>query len=286
MGWLTARMLARHDAEICHEMTWRGEPREVTDLGDQRGRQDQTDTLQRLNRRDDRMKRPFPGQLGDLVLELLLARLGLQGACEEALEGDLLPRMLEASIGEPYAMAHAPGLGRIPLALLEEKHLHMRPGMAHILGRKITCSDQITHGFVHRIRHPDEGQFAGPAETRQLLGIANVILDPFARRLRRPARCHNAAGAAEPGQLPVQAIAAGTGLVDKRRPPMAFLQLPHQLADGKRIIVDLAVATDLSAALGLRQRNHDRALVHIEAHEDIWTVHHPSSCQSVPNPPT
>lgn len=95
----TARMLARHDAEICHEMTWRGEPREVTDLGDQRGRQDQTDPLERLDRGDDRMKRPFPGQFDNLVLELLLARLGLFDAIDKALESDLLPRMLEATIG-------------------------------------------------------------------------------------------------------------------------------------------------------------------------------------------
>ncbi len=114
-------------------MTRRSEARKITDLGDQRGRQNQTDTLERLDRGDDRMKRPFPGQLGNLVLEFLLARLGLFDAIEEALEGDLLPRMLESAIGEPYTMAHAPGLGRIPLALLEEKHPHACPGLAHIL---------------------------------------------------------------------------------------------------------------------------------------------------------
>ena len=32
-------------------------------------------------------------------------------------------------------------------------------------------------------RHPDEGQFGGPAEPRELLGIANVSLEPFAPSL-------------------------------------------------------------------------------------------------------
>lgn len=174
-------------------------------------------------------------------------------------------------------MAHGPGLRRIPPALHEEKHLHVRPGMAHILGCQIARPNQVPHGFVQRIRYPDEGQFAGPAEARQLLGVANVILEPLARRLGCAARCHDLATAAEIGQLPVKAIGAGTGLVEELGPPMALLQLPHQLADGNRIIVDLAVATNLPAALGIRQRNRDRAFVHIEAHIDIRTVHHPSS---------
>lgn len=83
-------------------------------------------------------------------------------------------------------MAQGPGLRRIPFALLEEEHLHVRPGVPYVLGSEVSRPNQVPHGFVHRIRHPDECQLAGPAETRQLLRVPNIVLDPFARSLRRP----------------------------------------------------------------------------------------------------
>ncbi len=89
------------------------------------------------------------------------------------------------------------------------------------------------------------------------------------------------------GQVSAKAMMLGNrNLAATNDAGMQGIGPAHQLADGDRIVVYVAVTTDLSAALGIRQRNHDRALVHIEAHEDIWTAHHLSSCQSVPNPPT
>jgi hypothetical protein len=53
-------------------------------------------------------------------------------------------------------------------------------GRAHRPYRSQTGTDQITHRFVRRIRHPDRGQQAAAVQDRQTSGIALVVLLPVA----------------------------------------------------------------------------------------------------------
>ena len=55
---------------------------------------------------------------------------------------------------------------------------------AQILHRRLACPHQIADRFVHHVRNPHAGQFAGPMQPRQRHRVAPVCLHPVARPLR------------------------------------------------------------------------------------------------------
>ena len=142
-------MLGWHQAQPSHELARVGEPGEVAHLGHQRRRDDQLDALQGLQSRDDRRKRPGRDQLGELLLELSLPALCLVEAIEVALQGKLLRGMREPPVREPDTMPEPPRLSEVADAMLEQEHLDVRPGLAHIVGRRLPGADEIAHRLVN-----------------------------------------------------------------------------------------------------------------------------------------
>jgi hypothetical protein len=77
--------------------------------------------------------------------------------------------------------------------------------------------DQVAHGFVISVRHPDRCQLSGPMKTRQHGGVTTIRLHPIARLLRNQRRRHHIAWMAQACELAMNARAAQSGLVTKRQ---------------------------------------------------------------------
>src|SRR4051794_26444944 len=268
-----AGVLTRHQAEKGHELPRAGEPGEVAHLGHQRRRDDQLDALQGLQSRDDRRKGPGRNQLGQLLLELLLAALRLVETVDVALQGKLRRGMREPPVREPDTMPEAPGLAEVADAMLEQEHLDVRPGLAHIVGRRLPGADEVPHRLVNLVRGPDEGELAGTQEPRQGNRIAGVVLDPIARLPWRAGRRHHTAGEARGGEMAIERVAARTGLVRELDRPMALDQLARKLRHGVRRVPDHAPVADLAVPPRLGDRHRDAVLVVIQANVGVELRH-------------
>jgi hypothetical protein len=88
----------------------------------------------------------------------------------------------------------------------------------------------------------------------ELLGVATIGLHLVASLLRNQRRCDDLAVDAQLGELPVQGIARGTGLVADLE-ILAAAQLLDELAHGLRAVGELAQAADLSAPFGDSRRD-------------------------------
>jgi hypothetical protein len=82
---------------------------------------------------------------------------------------------------------------------------------------------------------------------------------------------------AERGDLPLQAIAVRSGLVDEGQPPVPCLELADQALDRLGRAVDLAEEADLAVAPRLSHRHRDRPLRRIQTDVDFAILPHGSS---------
>src|SRR6185437_6127426 len=112
---------------------------------------------------------------------------------------------------------------------------------------------------------PDIGQFTSTMQPRQGDCVASVVLDPLARLTRCQRRRADAAGEPQCGQLTLHVIAARPRFVDELEDTVPLRQPTGQLADRSRCVLDCANVPDLTAPPGVRYRNGDCGLVHIEA---------------------
>jgi hypothetical protein len=69
-----------------------------------------------------------------------------------------------------------------------------------------TKPDQIAHGFVIGVRHPDGRQLAGSVKTRKHGGVTTIRLHPIAGLGRNQRRRHYIAAMADAGELTMNAI--------------------------------------------------------------------------------
>jgi hypothetical protein len=66
-------------------------------------------------------------------------------------------------------------------AVPQQKTLKMLTRSGHDLSDDTPQTDQIAHGFVIGVRHPDGRQLAGSVKTRKHGGVATIRLYPIAR---------------------------------------------------------------------------------------------------------
>ena len=125
--------------------------------------------------------------------------------------------------------------------------------------------DQVAHRLVRRVRHPNRGELAGPVQLRQAQRITPVGLHPVARLARDQGRRHHHAGVAEALELPLQAVAAGAGLVAEAQLPPIPGQPSRQLGDDLGPVREDPELPDLATPDALRDRHGDRRLVDVHA---------------------
>lgn len=138
---------------------------------------------------------------------------------------------------------------------------------ANCFHRRNPRANEIAHGFMLGVRHPDRRQLAGSQQTGQYHRIAAVGLDLVARPRRSHRRCHDVAGITQLGQLPVQTIAGWASLICEGQHAMSGGQCLDQLRDRLWLARDRSVKPHLAAAAVLRNRNRYRLLAYIQTNE-------------------
>jgi hypothetical protein len=89
------------------------------------------------------------------------------------------------------------------------------PLAAQVVHGRLAGPYQVAHGFVRFVGHPDGGQFAGPEQASELLGITPISLDPVARLARDQRGCDDRTLVPQFDQLSMQSVAGRPGLVAK-----------------------------------------------------------------------
>jgi hypothetical protein len=271
-------------AGVAHELSRPIEAGEGADFGDDGRRGDLGDAPQRLERRDHGAQRGGRGDDGGID-RLLEARDPIPGVVDL---GDvvavrrLLRRVIEAETADPLLEPVGPRVRprRGPAAAAEQQLLQAVAGAELVTLGSLTRPHQIPQRLVSRIRHPHGRQVAAPEQAGELLGIAPVSLDPVAGLDGHQGRGDDDAGDAELGELPVEGVAAGTGLVASPQ-GLGRPELPHQSADGLAIVGDRPETPHLATRLS--HGDGDRIRVHVEPDESCTLLHGrpaPFACSS------
>ena len=77
--------------------------------------------------------------------------------------------------------------------------------------------DQVAHGFMIGIGHPDGRQLSSPMKTGEHGRVATIRLHPITRLRRNQRRRHHVAPMAEACELAINAVAARSGFITKHR---------------------------------------------------------------------
>ena len=130
-----------------------------------------------------------------------------------------------------------------------------------VLALVLTGPQQVTHGLLGRRRHSDRGELPGAEQARELAGVTTVGLDAVTRSSRGERGRDDGGVHAEGGQLAVQVIAGGPGLVAG-----SYLRglgpAAHEPSD---ILVGVGDSFLIEMAIGAEQGHADAGLADVEA---------------------
>ena len=98
--------------------------------------------------------------------------------------------------------------------MTQQKTLKMLTRARHDLPDDAAQPDQVAHGFMIGVGHPDGRQFSGPMKTGEQGRVAPICLHPIARLLRNQRRRHYIAAMAKFCKLAMNAISIATALPD------------------------------------------------------------------------
>jgi len=98
--------------------------------------------------------------------------------------------------------------------------------------------DQVAHGFMIGIGHPDGRQLSSPMKTGEHGRVATIRLHPITRLRRNQRRRHHVAPMAEACELAINAVAARSGFIQNTRGLPGRRRRSHSLpiAPGSLII--------------------------------------------------
>jgi hypothetical protein len=137
----------------------------------------------------------------------------------------------------------------------------------HDLSDDATQPDQIAHGFVLGVGHPDGRQLAGSVKTRKHGGVAAIRLHPIAGLDRNQRRRHDIAAMAVADELTINAIAARSGLVAKCQRLARTPEAVAQLTDRNGIVGNLTEVFYRARASALRHRDRDPLFVNVQTNK-------------------
>ena len=149
----------------------------------------------------------------------------------------------------------------------QQKTLKMLTRSRHDLPDDAAQPDQIAHGFMIGVRHPDGRQLSGSMKTGEHGRVATICLHPIARLRRNQRRRHHVAPMAEACELAMNAITARSGLITKRQRLARTPETVAQLADRARFIGNLAKVFHRPRAPALRHRDRNPFFVNIQANK-------------------
>jgi hypothetical protein len=99
----------------------------------------------------------------------------------------------------------------------QQKTLKMLTRARHDLADGAAQPDQVAHGFMIGVGHPDGRQLSSPMKTGEHGRVATIRLHPIARLRRNQRRRHHVASMTKACELAINAIAAWSGFITKHR---------------------------------------------------------------------
>ena len=181
--------------------------------------------------------------------------------------------LLEPQLTEPGLIADRPGPGarrRLP-TLAEQELAQPVPGAEQIGLGVIASPHQIAQGFVGHLGDPHRGEIARAQQAGQRHRVPVVRLHPIARPAGDQRGRHHHTLHAQGGELAVQRVARGPGLVGRHQAGGAP-QPPDQFAHRAGIVGDGAVESRRAASLADGHR--DGGLVRIQTQVASDTFFH------------
>src|SRR4051812_18773729 len=169
-----------------------------------------------------------------------------------------------------------PGAGIDP-SVAQQKGLQMLALRAQVRHRGLTGPHQLAHGLMPGVGDPDPGEFAGAMQPGQGDGIPAIGFDALARSLRDQRGSNDGAVMPEGGDLPLQPIAGGPGLVAEQQPAVLAGELGNQPSHRLWRMVDVAQEAYLALAPLFGQGDRDFHLGGVETDKDGTILLHGSS---------
>src|SRR3954454_19953741 len=175
-------------------------------------------------------------------------------------------------------MNQSPGPGAgVDAPVARQKGLQMLALRAQVRHRGLTGPHQLAHGFMPRVGDPDAGEFASAMQPGQGDGIPAIGLDALARSLRDQRGSNDGAVVPEGGDLPLQPIAGGPGLVAEQQPAVLAGELGDQPSHRLWRMVDVAEKAYLALAPLFGQGDRDLHFGGVETDKNGTILLHGSS---------
>src|ERR1700678_4314965 len=178
---------------------------------------------------------------------------------------DVMRRLLESQSGHPPTVHQRPRRSMVVTAMTQEEARELLTGLTQTAARRQTGAHEIADRLMSLIGNPYGGQFASPMQPGQIDRVPPIRLDPISRFGRDQRRSHDDATVPSKGQLPLNPIAARSGLITEPKLVPSARQSHSQSLQSRRRVRDLAILAHVLASARLGKRDRNRVLVHVKA---------------------
>jgi hypothetical protein len=224
-----AGVLGGGEAEIAHELSWIIETGQVAEFGDERDGGEELYASEGLDGLDHGEQAPVAGVVLEFGLQALHPLVLFGNATQILLEDDLLRGGVADDFAEPAQMGGSPvGLALVADILAQQKGLQAELGGLEILEGVFAGAGEIADRLVGEIRDVDGGEVAAAHEAGERDGIAAVGLDAVAGLSGDERGGDHPAGELFSGEIAIQPIATGAGLINEDQPGGFGLQCADQ----------------------------------------------------------
>ena len=163
----------------------------------------------------------------------------------------------------------------IAATMTQQERRHLLALTAQILHGRLTGPGQIAHRLVEGVGHPHRRQLAGAVQLGQAHGIAPVGLDPLTGPLRDQRGCHHRTVLIL--DLAVKSVPCRPGFVAEVQMIVLLGQPAHQLARGRRRVLELPQVAHFAATTVLGNRDGILRLRDIQTNKGVPISGHGSS---------
>ena len=156
----------------------------------------------------------------------------------------------------------------------QQQRLQPEPGGVEIVQRVLAGAREIADGLVRHVGDVDSREIAGASQAGERHGVALVGLHSIARFARNQRGGDDEAREVLPGEITVEPVAAGPGLVDEHELRALAVHLANEGVNVALSRADGAHVHRIGGTLGGRVGDSNRVLVDVEADIQCATVSH------------
>jgi hypothetical protein len=162
---------------------------------------------------------------------------------------------------------------RIDAAVPEQEGMELLAGNLALCRSCAARTDQIAHGLMCGIGHPNRREFTRAQQFGEHDGIAPVSLHAIAGCSRNEAGSNHVTEVSGFHDLPIDAVTAAARFVAQMQRGIILAKFLEQLRKCSRSVVNRAAAQNLAVAAFVRYGNGDFLLVNVKTDETcVWHI--------------